>query len=90
VNELLARALEVLGDTKVNDASTKARGRRAHARVLAMIGLSDSTERLAREQRIANLLTLARVDGVDADWALAEARRMLAEDRPAAPVTSAE
>jgi hypothetical protein len=74
---MLWRALRVLEGTKVNDSSTRARGRRAHARVLTMIGLVQESARLGREQRIANLLTLAQVDTQDAGWALEEAGRML-------------
>lgn len=44
-----------------------------------MINFADETARLGREQHIANLLTLAQRDHEDAEWALGEARRMLAE-----------
>lgn len=79
MEKLLNEALEILRGTDANDTRTKARGRRAHARVLAMINFADETARLSREQRIANLLTLARTDHDDAEWALNEARRMLSE-----------
>jgi hypothetical protein len=80
MKNLLTEALEILRDTDANDTRTKARGRRAHARVLAMINFADETARLSREQRIANLLTLAQTDHEDAGWALDEARRMLSAD----------
>ncbi|MGM7669826.1 hypothetical protein [Microbacterium sp. A93] len=76
---LLIEALEILRGTDANDTRPKARGRRAHARVLAMINFADETARLSREQHIANLLALAKTDHADADWALGEARRMLSE-----------
>ena len=62
------------------DTRTKARGRRAHARVLTMINLADETAKLSREQRIGNLLALAQLDHKDSGWALEEARRMLSEE----------
>jgi hypothetical protein len=80
VDRLLSQATKILAGTEANDSRTKARGRRAHARVLTMIALADATDHLRREQRIANLLALARVDEGAADWALAEARRMIAAD----------
>lgn len=76
---LLTEALQILRGTDANDSRTKARGRRAHARVLAMINFADETASLSREQRIANLLTLAQTEHEDAQWALGEARRMLSE-----------
>jgi hypothetical protein len=80
MKNLLTEALEILRGTDANDTRTKARGRRAHARVLAMINFADETARLSREQRIANLLALAQTDHEDAGWALDEARRMLSEE----------
>jgi hypothetical protein len=80
MKNLLVEALEILRGTDANDTRTKARGRRAHARVLAMIDFADETARVSREQRIANLLTLAQLDHKDSDWALKEARRMLSEE----------
>lgn len=79
VKELLTEALQILKGTDANDTRTRARGRRAHARVLAMINFADETAKLSREQRINNLLMLARTDHEDAEWALSEARRMLSE-----------
>lgn len=76
---LLTEALQVLRGTDANDTRTRARGRRAHARVLAMINFADETARLGREQHIANLLTLSQSGHEDAEWALGEARRMLSE-----------
>jgi hypothetical protein len=80
MKNLLTKALRILRDTDADDVRTKARARRAHARVLAMINFADETARLSREQRIANLLTLAQLDHEDSGWALEEARRMLSED----------
>ncbi len=80
MKNLLTEALKILRDTDADDVRTKARARRAHARVLAMINFADETARLSREQRIANLLALARLDHEDSVWALEEARRMLSED----------
>jgi hypothetical protein len=79
MKNLLAEALEILRDTEANDTRTKARGRRAHARVLTMIDLADETAKLSREQRIGNLLALAQLDK-ESGWALEEARRMLSEE----------
>jgi hypothetical protein len=80
VDRRLAQARKILRGTGADDAGTQARGRRAHARVLAMIAQAEATDRLCREQRIANLLALARIDPDAADRALSEARRLLAED----------
>jgi hypothetical protein len=80
MKNLLVEALEILRGTDANDTRTKARGRRAHARVLAMINSADEMANLSREQRIANLLTLAQLDHKDSAWALKEARRMLSEE----------
>lgn len=79
MKELLTEALQILKGTDANDTRTRARGRRAHARVLAMINFADETAKLSREQRIANLLALARTDHEDAAWALREAHQMLSE-----------
>jgi hypothetical protein len=76
----LTQARKIIAGTEANDTGTKARGRRAHARVLAMIAQAEATELLCREQRIANLLALARLDQATAGWALGEARRLLSED----------
>ncbi|REE04267.1 hypothetical protein LG284_14085 [Citricoccus nitrophenolicus] len=78
---LLTEALQILKDTDADDSRVKARGRRAHARVLAMINFADETARLRREQRIANLLMLARMSHDDSEWALDEARSMLHEEK---------
>lgn len=80
MKNLLVEALEILRGTDANDTHTKARGRRAHARVLAMINSADEMAKLSREQRIANLLSLAQLDHKDAGWALEEARRMLSDE----------
>jgi hypothetical protein len=80
MKNLLVEALEILRGTDANDTRTKARGRRAHARVLAMINSADEMAKLSHEQRIANLLSLAQLDHKDAGWALKEARRMLADE----------
>jgi hypothetical protein len=80
MDRLLAQAQKIIAGTEANDSRTKARGRRAHARVLTMIALAEATDNLRHEQRIANLLALARVDQETADWALGEARRMLSAD----------
>jgi hypothetical protein len=80
MKNLLVEALEILRGTDANDTRTKARGRRAHARVLAMINSADEMAKLSREQRIANLLSLAQLDHKDAGWALKEARRMLSDE----------
>lgn len=74
---LLAEAMQILKGTDADDSRVKARGRRAHARVLAMINFADETARLSNEQRIANLLMLAQMDHEDSAWALDEARSML-------------
>ncbi|GAA3701664.1 hypothetical protein GCM10023081_42630 [Arthrobacter ginkgonis] len=76
----LNEALDVVDATDAYDSSTEARGRRAHARVLATIELAEATAKLHREQRIANLLQLAQLDTKDSAWALKEARKMLAAD----------
>ena len=76
----LNEALDVVDATDAYDSSNEARGRRAHARVLATIELAEATARLHREQRIANLLMLAQLDTKDSRWALKEARRLLAAD----------
>lgn len=78
---LLTEALQILKGTNADDSRVKARGRRAHARVLAMINFADETARLSREQRIANLLMLAKMDHEDSQWALDEARSMLHEKK---------
>lgn len=78
---LLSDALQILKGTDADDSRVKARGRRAHARVLAMINFADETARLSREQRIANLLMLAQMDHEDSQWALDEARAMLHEKK---------
>ncbi|NUL46477.1 hypothetical protein F7P69_14910 [Cellulosimicrobium funkei] len=78
---LLSDALQILNGTDADDSRVKARGRRAHARVLAMINFADETARLSREQRIANLLMLAKMDHEDSQWALDEARAMLHEKK---------
>ena len=80
MSRLLAEALDVVDATDAYDSSTEARGRRAHARVLATIELAEATAKLHREQRIANLLQLAQLDTKDSGWALKEARKMLAAD----------
>lgn len=80
MENLLVEALKILEGTDADDVRTKARSRRAHARVLAMINFADETARHSREQRIANLLSLAQLDHKDSEWALAEARRMLSEE----------
>jgi hypothetical protein len=80
MNDNLSEALGILGDTDADDVAPQARGRRAHARVLAMIEMAREAERNRREQRIANLLLLAQLDKKDAGWALKEARRLMAEE----------
>lgn len=80
MNSLLTQALDVLGDVDPDDSRDEARGRRAHARVLAMIEMADEAKLQRREQRIANLLTLAQLGKKDSSWALSEARRLMAED----------
>jgi hypothetical protein len=80
MNERLAEALAILGDIETDDASNDARGRRAHARVIAMIEFADEVSGMRREQRIANLLTLAQMDKKDSKTALEEARRLLELD----------
>ena len=80
MNERLAEAIAILGDIEADDASNDARGRRAHARVIAMIEFADEVSGMRREQRIANLLTLAQMDKKDSKTALEEARRLLALD----------
>ena len=84
-NRILDEALDILGVTEIDDSSQEARGRRAHARVLAMIEMVRESEKSRREQRIANLLLLAQLDKKDSGPALKEARRLMAEDdhRPA-------
>jgi hypothetical protein len=77
MNERLAEAIAILGDIEADDASNEARGRRAHARVIAMIEFADEVSGMRREQRIANLLTLAQMDKKDSKTALEEARRLL-------------
>ncbi|MCW2134287.1 hypothetical protein [Arthrobacter sp. VKM Ac-2550] len=80
MNERLAEAIAILGDVEADDASNDARGRRAHARVIAMIEFADEVSGMRREQRIANLLTLAQMDKKDSKSALEEARRLLELD----------
>ncbi|QTG81273.1 hypothetical protein [Arthrobacter crystallopoietes] len=80
MNERLAEAIAILGDVEADDASNDARGRRAHARVIAMIEFADEVSGMRREQRIANLLTLAQMDKKDSKTALEEARRLLELD----------
>jgi hypothetical protein len=80
MNERLAEAIAILGDIEADDASNDARGRRAHARVIAMIEFADEVSGMRREQRIANLLTLAQMDKKDSKTALEEARRLLELD----------
>jgi hypothetical protein len=77
MNERLAEAIAILGDIEADDATNEARGRRAHARVIAMIEFADEVSGMRREQRIANLLTLAQMDKKDSKIALEEARRLL-------------
>lgn len=77
MNDIVLEALNILGDTDTDDSGPEARGRRAHARVLAMIELARESGRSRREQRIANLLTLAQLDKKDASDALREARRLM-------------
>lgn len=80
MNKRLEEALSILGDIDAEDASNDARGRRAHARVLAMIEFADEVAELRREQRIANLLKLAQFGKKDSQAALNEARRLLGVD----------
>ena len=80
MNERLVEAIAILGDVEADDASNDARGRRAHARVIAMIEFADEVSGMRREQRIANLLTLAQMDKKDSKTALEEARRLLELD----------
>ena len=80
MNQRLAEAIAILGDVEADDASNDARGRRAHARVIAMIEFADEVSGMRREQRIANLLTLAQMDKKDSKPALEEARRLLELD----------
>jgi hypothetical protein len=80
MNARLHEALAILGDIDADDASTEARGRRAHARVIAMIEFADEVSGMRREQRIANLLALAQLGKKDSQPALNEARRLLALD----------
>ncbi|ASN38079.1 hypothetical protein CGQ24_02975 [Arthrobacter sp. 7749] len=77
MNDVIAEALDVLSKTDTDDSSPEARGRRAHARVLAMIEMARETARSRREQRIANLLLLAQLDKKDSSEALKEARRLM-------------
>lgn len=79
-NDNLHEALELLSSTDPEDSRQEARGRRAHARVLAMIEMASEAARARREQRIANLLLLAQLDKKDAGSALKEARRLLFEE----------
>ena len=88
MKKLLTEALEIVKATEPSDIRTKARGRRAHARVLATISLARATAAACREQRIANLLILAQIEGHEADWALREAHRMLADDQHATTIGS--
>lgn len=81
MNHRLHEALAILGDIDAEDASTDARGRRAHARVIATIEFADEVSALRREHRIANLLTLAQLGKKDSQAALDEARRLLALDK---------
>ncbi|GAA4284214.1 hypothetical protein GCM10022261_17450 [Brevibacterium daeguense] len=87
VENLLTEALEILGDTDADDSTAEARGRRAHARVLAMVEMTNEAALARREQRIANLLALAQLDKKDSAWALKEAREMLSDSTAAAPLS---
>lgn len=80
MNDVIAEALNVLSNTDPEDASPDARGRRAHARVLAMIEVARESSKSRREQRIANLLLLAQLDKKDSSEALREARRLMSID----------
>lgn len=80
MNSRLQEAITILGEIEADDASTEARGRRAHARVIAMIEFTEEVSAMRREQRIANLLTLAQMGKKDSQAALNEARRLLALD----------
>ncbi|WP_411730717.1 hypothetical protein [Paeniglutamicibacter sp.] len=80
MNDVISEALIVLGSTDADDSGPEARGRRAHARVLAMIELARESGRSRREQRIANLLMLAQLDKKDSSEALREARRLMSLD----------
>jgi hypothetical protein len=80
MNKRLNEALAILDEINADDASTEARGRRAHARVLAMIEFAEEIAEQRREQRIANLLTLAQFGKKDSQAALNEARRLLGID----------
>ena len=80
MNDILTEALGLLADTDAEDSGSEARGRRAHARVLAMIEMARAADDTRREQRIANLLLLAQLDKKDSGWALKAARRLIAED----------
>ncbi|NKX52200.1 hypothetical protein HER39_16820 [Arthrobacter deserti] len=80
MNSRLQEAIAILGEIEADDASTEARGRRAHARVIAMIEFADEVSAMRREQRIANLLALAQLGKKDSQAALDEARRLLALD----------
>lgn len=80
MNDVISEALNVLGNTDADDSGPEARGRRAHARVLAMIELARESGRSRREQRIANLLMLAQLDKKDSSEALREARRLMSLD----------
>lgn len=84
MDDIISEALTILGNTDADDSGPEARGRRAHARVLAMIELVRESERSRREQRIANLLQLAQLDKKDSTGALKEARRLMSfDDDPA-------
>lgn len=78
-SDILNEALELLDEMDPEDSSTEARGLRAHARVLAMVEMAREAAWTRREQRIANLLTLAQLDKKDSSRALKEARRLLFE-----------
>lgn len=84
MSDIIVEALNVLGKTDIDDSGPEARGRRAHARVLAMIELVRESGRSRREQRIANLLLLAQLDKKDSTEALREARRLMSVDEDAA------
>ena len=81
MNARLHEAIAILGDIDADDASTEARGRRAHAARAAV--------RRCRHRRYANLLTLAQLGKKDSQSALNEARRLLAADEEPAKLKGA-
>ncbi|MCU6480483.1 hypothetical protein [Arthrobacter sp. A2-55] len=77
MNEAIRAAKAILAKVRFDDATTTARGRRAHARVVATIEAAEQLAGIETQLRIANLVALSGLGGDAALKARAEAEELI-------------